>query len=386
MCTDLILHCSNIGFMLAWTRSLCTGDTMSLESARSRITEITQLLLRLFAERQSLMQEIAEAKISSGNLAVYDPFREFSLFSVAQKIAEETGTGGSDLELLLSFVMGIAKHSQMKILHVETQFSSSRPKMEELESNLLVLTQKIAHSYEQHSDSLVRKAYIRREQEIMEQTLSNLPQGSKVLHLGCATGVRIAEICSKSKLRLVGIDISPEMIGLANQLFPNHRWIQYNLKNGIPLESGTIDYVVAPLGSASECFSENFLHEILRVMSPDSECFLSFYNQGMLCGHSWNSPWKTDHPVIFNPFNDTILVPYEQTLFELYAKFVSHDLLSGLTGHNLKFVESSSPLWDDKPSIFFENNTAVELVREYEIQTAHTKPFLGKYIRCVLQK
>lgn len=358
---------------------------IELELTRAKITNITKELLTLFAKRQLLMQEIAEAKKSINNISIYDPFRESSLYFLARQISLQIGCDVSDLELFLSFVMGLAKHSQTKILHLDTQFDKTYPDLDFLYKNLNILTEKICQYYDIHSNSVVRRTHISRELLLMKNDLSDLPSGANILHLGCATGIRVSDFCNNNNLNLIGIDISLDMINKANSTYPKHFWINHDLRKGIPLDNCSIDYVIAPLGSASECFSDIFLKEIYRVMKPTKKCFLSFYNQQMLCGNSWISPWRTDYSVILNTFNDTMIIPFQDTLFQIYAKFLPSDL-DILEEYNVVHVESSSPLWDDKPGIFFENELAIRQIQDLEGATAKYKPFLGKYIRCVIQK
>jgi SAM-dependent methyltransferase len=47
------------------------------------------------------------------------------------------------------------------------------------------------------------------------QAISMLPRGSRVLDIGCGTGIPVSEMLSHAGLAVVGLDISPKMVALA---------------------------------------------------------------------------------------------------------------------------------------------------------------------------
>jgi hypothetical protein len=55
-------------------------------------------------------------------------------------------------------------------------------------------------------------------------------------------------------------------------------------------------------------------------------------------------------------------------------------------GLSIETIESSSPVWDDKPPEFFKHQEAVNLAMEYEKKHAHIAPYLGQYLRVVVKK
>ena len=61
------------------------------------------------------------------------------------------------------------------------------------------------------------KAYSDNEFKVacVQNAISMLPRGSKVLDVGCGTGMPVSEMLSKAGLQVVGCDISPRMIDLA---------------------------------------------------------------------------------------------------------------------------------------------------------------------------
>ncbi|CZR65860.1 uncharacterized protein PAC_15760 [Phialocephala subalpina] len=59
-----------------------------------------------------------------------------------------------------------------------------------------------------YEDNLFKKACI-------TQAISILPPGSRVLDVGCGTGIPVSDMLAKAGLDVVGFDISPKMIDLA---------------------------------------------------------------------------------------------------------------------------------------------------------------------------
>ena len=51
----------------------------------------------------------------------------------------------------------------------------------------------------------------------VRKAISMLPSGSRVLDVGCGTGMPVSEVLSKAGLQVIGLDISPRMIELAQE-------------------------------------------------------------------------------------------------------------------------------------------------------------------------
>jgi len=54
------------------------------------------------------------------------------------------------------------------------------------------------------------------------QAISMLPSGSRVLDIGCGTGVPVSDMLAKAGLEVIGCDISPKMIQLAQSRVNGH--------------------------------------------------------------------------------------------------------------------------------------------------------------------
>lgn len=83
---------------------------------------------------------------------------------------------------------------------------------------------------------------LRRENFIIE--IAGLEENQRVLELGCGTGFHTAEI-SKSKAKIIGVDISPDLINVARQRanFPNVKFIVADAHN-LPFPNKFFDSIV----------------------------------------------------------------------------------------------------------------------------------------------
>jgi ubiquinone/menaquinone biosynthesis C-methylase UbiE len=59
--------------------------------------------------------------------------------------------------------------------------------------------------------------------------IDRLPAGSRVLDLGCGTGVPTAGMLTETRLEVVGIDVSTEMLALARRNVPTGRFVAMDL-------------------------------------------------------------------------------------------------------------------------------------------------------------
>ncbi|MGW8551583.1 class I SAM-dependent DNA methyltransferase [Streptomyces tubercidicus] len=99
-----------------------------------------------------------------------------------------------------------------------------------------------------------------------------LPAGSRVLDLGCGTGLPSARQLVDSGHRVVGIDLSPSMIRLARQNVPDadfHRLDIADLRSGRLGGTGSFDGIAAffsllMLPRAEIPYALGMLHDLLR--------------------------------------------------------------------------------------------------------------------------
>lgn len=70
-----------------------------------------------------------------------------------------------------------------------------------------------------------RTRLLPKESEYLALVLESVPAGGTVLDLGCGTGQPIAVHVAARGYRVVGVDGSSEMLALARERLPEHRWI-----------------------------------------------------------------------------------------------------------------------------------------------------------------
>jgi len=376
------------------TGPLDEATTFDLEKARGKITTITDQMVDLFCERQKVMREIAEAKNGSGdtNLPIYLPQREQELISRYQRTAEENNVDPNMMGMLMSMLMSAAKFAQMEILNRKTILDVERPSKTLLRGNLMSLTAEVAATYGKY-DEQAEGTHIEcvRERQLLEN-LTDLRQGNIAINLGCADGTHVTDIIRKKFKRVIGYDLSPDMITCAKKKYPDCEFHVHDLDENIPIEDASVDLVVANFGAASEV-CVNLWQEMSRVLQPGGCAYLSFYNKDALVTRWW-TPWSNSFKITINPHNDTIMVPLatedgSEKVFWIHGKSITErEVYANAQSYNLEVsrIESSSPLWDDKPPEFFKHDGAVDAAMKYEAAHTHIPPFLGQYLRVVIKK
>jgi cyclopropane fatty-acyl-phospholipid synthase-like methyltransferase len=64
----------------------------------------------------------------------------------------------------------------------------------------------------------------------MERFAALMPQGGRLLDIGCGMGEPIARFFVEARFAVTGIDSSPSLIGLCRARFPAHRWIVADMR------------------------------------------------------------------------------------------------------------------------------------------------------------
>ncbi len=370
------------------------ASNFNLEEARKRVTEVTEAIVDLFCERQGIMRDIANAKSGNGeaHLPIYLPQREQELLARFRTKAKEKGVDPNMMDMLVSMLMSAAKFAQMDILQRQTILETDKIPEEDLKDNLLALTERVAEVYDEYDQSAegTHMEWVR-ENELLKE-LAELHQGGVAVNLGCANGTQVTSLIKSSFEKVIGFDISPHMINCAKKKFPDCEFYTHDLDTGIPLEDSSVDLVIANFGAASEV-CKKLWQETSRVLTPGGRAYFSFYNQDALVTRWW-TPWSNSYRITINHHNDTIMVPITDDkggsqVYWIHGLSVDDkDIYTNARAHGLELrrVESSSPLWDDKPREFFKHQAAVQAAMEYERAHAHIAPYLGQYLRVVVKK
>lgn len=373
------------------------ATTDGLEAARSRVTEVTDEIMRLFFERQDLMRDIAESKKGSSNAAlpIFLPQREHDLRARFRKQAKAKGIDSHFADMLLTMLMSAGKSQQKGILARTTILDTQRPSDSVLKQNLLNLTAAVAKSYDHYGEYATGSMLeVMREANIIRDLVQDRCQSGTAVNLGSANGVRVTEVLDSAFARVIGYDLSPAMIAYAQEKYPHHEFHVHDLSDSIPLPNASVAFVLANWGAASEIYSDIMWNEIARVLIPGGIAYLSFYNKDALVTKWW-TPWSSDYTLVINPHNGTIMVPlrdeenHRVNIFWINGiSFFADEIATSAqtAGLSVVRIESSSPLWDDKPAEFFKHPDAVALAERYEAAHSGVSPFIGQYIRLVVTK
>ncbi|WP_287899375.1 class I SAM-dependent methyltransferase [Brevundimonas sp.] len=81
------------------------------------------------------------------------------------------------------------------------------------------------------------------ERSWLDAFLAHVPQGGRVLDLGCGSGEPIARYLVEQGCEIVGVDVSPDLIDLCRGRFPDQAWITADMR-GVDL-GRTFDGVIA---------------------------------------------------------------------------------------------------------------------------------------------
>ncbi len=127
---------------------------------------------------------------------------------------------------------------------------------------------------------------------VTEQVIrrATLMPGQRVLDLGCGTGavlLRAASLIAPGG-QVLGVDISPEMVRIAQQRVHKRGLTNVELSEGraeaLPVETGTIDVVLASLSLMYAIDRRRATQEIARVLRPS----------GRLIATTWAGPEQCD--------------------------------------------------------------------------------------------
>ena len=114
------------------------------------------------------------------------------------------------------------------------------------------------------------------EDDIIYSQLKSFLKYSSVLDLGCGTGALLEHLDIEPE-NYVGIDLSENMIKLAQQKFPNYTFKLGDMAN-LPLDDAQFDNVVSLYGGISYADPKVF-GEVLRILKPKGKFFLMLFNR-----------------------------------------------------------------------------------------------------------
>ena len=131
-----------------------------------------------------------------------------------------------------------------------------------------------------------------------------IPEGSRVLDLGCGEGSLLKLLVERKKAQVEGIEISPSGVEVCKSKGLEVR--QGKIDEGLPWADGAFDIAVCNVTLQMVMYPEKLLSEMGRVATRQIVSFPNFANlrnrlelfffgrmpRAMLFGHTW---WNTGH-------------------------------------------------------------------------------------------
>ena len=135
--------------------------------------------------------------------------------------------------------------------------------MNKYEKNSIIKYNNIASDYDTSADGRFTAKF---KNKILE--LCVIPDGSRVLDVGCGNGSLISGIKQKNDIEAYGIDISPEMIKECRKRYDN---IDFRVSGGedIPFEDNNFDIVIICCALHHLNNPEKFFQEAKRLLKTD---------------------------------------------------------------------------------------------------------------------
>ncbi|MGO9388521.1 MAG: class I SAM-dependent methyltransferase [Methanobacterium sp.] len=160
--------------------------------------------------------------------------------------------------------------------------------------------------------------------ELYDNILHKLSQFSfnKLLDVGCGTGNLLSLITKKYEIQLSGVDLSPNMLNIANEKLGEKADLRLGDSENLPFKDESFDMVTCTDSFHHYPHPENVLAEIKRVLNPKGTLLIA-------------DPWAP------TPFRQ--LVNMYMRLFskggnvKLYSKNDIHKLLNNSGFKNIKW-------------------------------------------------
>ena len=194
---------------------------------------------------------------------------------------------------------------------------------------LLRLTKAVAPDYDKGyaREFFGTEVYLRFEKGELGRLTTDLDNYDLALDLGCATGAKSVKL-SESFKRVVGYDISPDMIVKANTRLEkengNAEHISFevaDLEEGIPQDDESVSLVLMNLGTGSDIRNiDKLLVETQRVLQPGGAFLFSFYNANSLLARIGFLPWRTSLAAMIDPDKRCLEVHFGKDIFLIYAR------------------------------------------------------------------
>lgn len=126
-------------------------------------------------------------------------------------------------------------------------------------------------------------------EHISEQVMDRLPQGGRLLDIGCGTGLFVERYCERGG-RAAGLDISPKMLERARDRWPEAEWI-VGTADALPFRDDSFDAASSLLAFSYFRDPGRMLAEVVRVLRPGGRLALctlgrNFFTAGLPAIHT----------------------------------------------------------------------------------------------------
>ena len=289
---------------------------LDLQEIASRLKTVDIMIMELVLKRMELAGQVADFKRQSGE-PIFRAAIEDSRINEVRDWATRHGLNphfAETIEYLL-----INESCKLQMIQLQTIHNGLDSIVDEeerygaLKQNLLVLTERWSDTYDTKYDDYVgTKAHLQFEHSLISEMITDLPDQSLLLDVGCATGkvaLKYAHIFDK----VLGFDLSEPMIKKARssaELLGVQESVCFevcDLENGIPVSDETASLLVMNLGTASDVRNISFIvSESLRTLKPGARFLFSFYNRDALMNRWDIIPWSTGLAASVNIYKDTL--------------------------------------------------------------------------------
>ncbi|MBI2475800.1 MAG: methyltransferase domain-containing protein [Candidatus Taylorbacteria bacterium] len=344
------------------------------------------------ARRVQLAREVAKVKMVA-KLPLYRGDKEKERLEEVGKWADTEGIDPLFARSLLYSVIGESCKQQMILkdscngevtVHVDKESWHKR-----LRANLIELTKMWAPTYDKEYgkefvSTRLHQAY---EEEILGQMVESLPHHEAIVDLGCATGRVALQFGPRFRQRF-GYDVSPDMIEVAlrhaaerhnrNVYFEVH-----DIEMGIPLANDSVSLVVMNQGTGSDIQNiSGLLAEIERVLKPEGQFFVSFYNAQALAYRTF-LPWPLTLAAEINVNENYLEVHCKGKIIPVYAEAYSVDKVENLfTGRLLSVTQVSThpTVGAILPNDVYTEQAVASFVERLDRSLALGDAYFGAYI------
>lgn len=270
----------------------------------------------------------------------------------------------------------------------ESSIDENNPELvyEFYQHNLLNLIASVTDSYDEGYGKgfLGSELYFAFEKSVLHDLITKLKNKSLAIDFGCATGIMANEMASRGFKKVIGYDLSPDMIKAAEaKAIPNSEFINTDIEKGIDLPDNSVSLAVMNMGTASDIEDiEGVLKELKRCLTPDGKFLLSFYNSESLLARLGFIPWPLQQSARFDYETNCLEVHHNKKVYFLYAKTRDVDEVKTLL-HDFKIdnILTFPTIASVLPDIVLEGNeNAREFIDQLDRELATSAMHCGNYI------